>query len=755
LFVVFYTTLFTNGTGFLTGLVGSLGYWLSQQGVQRGSQPWYYFALVQLPMYEYLPLVGSLLAWGLALKKGWFSQALPARPAEPAEDEVEDQNGGGPGAGESRERLPIAGLLLFWSLTSLVAFSIAGEKMPWLTYHIAVGLILGAAWAFGYLVESTPWRRLRIGNGWLGLVLAPVLVLSLAGVAGSLLGAQRPFAGNSLEQLQATTTFIFGLVTAVASGWGLGVVLRSWSGWELGRIFGLSLAAILVVLTARTAIRANYINYDTAKEFLVYAHAARGPKDILAQVEEISRRTTGGLDIAVAYDNDGLYPYWWYFRHYPNKNWYGEAPTRELRNNPVIIASEVNYDKMQNIVGDAYTSFEYFRLWWPMQEYFNLTWERIGNAIRNPQMREALARIWLNADYSLYAQVTGLTNLTETTWSPSNKFRMYIRKDIVAQMWNYGVAASAQPVQADPYEAGMLDLAADRVFGSPGAEPGQFNAPRALAVAPDGSLYVADSRNHRIQHLAPDGQVLQVWGSFADANAGEAPAGTFNEPWGVAVAPDGAVYVADTWNNRIQQFTPDGQFVRMWGYFGQAEAPEAFWGPRGVAVDGQGRVYVSDTGNKRVVVFDGEGGYLSQFGGKGFEPGQFDEPVGVAVAPDGRVYVADTWNQRVQVLLPVEEQGQPLSYVPQAQWDIVGWYGQSVENKPYLAASEAGQVFVADPEGSRVLEFGPEGEFVRGWGDFGTGPNGFGLAAGVGVDGAGGVWVADAGNHRIMHFTLP
>ena len=86
----------------------------------------------------------------------------------------------------------------------------------------------------------------------------------------------------------------------------------------------------------------------------------------------------------------------------------------------------------------------------------------------------------------------------------------------------------------------------------------------------------------------------------------------------------------------------------MWGYFGQAEKPEAFWGPRDVAVDTAGRVYVVDTGNKRVVIFAADGNYISQFGSAGLGPGQFDEPVGIAF--DQRaVYVADTWNQRIQV----------------------------------------------------------------------------------------------------------
>ena len=64
--------------------------------------------------------------------------------------------------------------------------------------------------------------------------------------------------------------------------------------------------------------------------------------------------------------------------------------------------------------------------------------------------------------------------------------------------------------------------------------------------------------------------------------------------------------MSDTWNHRIQKFSADGKFIKMWGYFGQGEKPEAFWGPRGLAVDKAGRLYVMDTGNSRVVIFDAE-----------------------------------------------------------------------------------------------------------------------------------------------------
>ena len=144
-------------------------------------------------------------------------------------------------------------------------------------------------------------------------------------------------------------------------------------------------------------------------------------------------------------------------------------------------------------------------------------------------------------------------------------------------------------------------------------KPGQFQAPREIALAPDGSLYVADSLNNRIQHLSPDGKVLQVWGTHADVAKGDAPGGTFNEPWGVAVGPDGSVYVADTWNYRIQKFTSDGKFLSMWGS-GPALGQDQFYGPRGLAVDSLGRLFVADTGNKRIVIYDANGNYLSEFG---------------------------------------------------------------------------------------------------------------------------------------------
>lgn len=748
-YVVFYTTIFTNGAGFFTGIVGSLGYWLEQQGVERGNQPWYYYIFLQVPVYEYLPLLGSLLAIILAFL-GIKPQAGELDAGETTEETFEENEIGLSRSPTLRGPTLAITLIGFWIVTSMLAYTYAGEKMPWLTVHIALPMILGAGWGLGYLLESTPWAEIWARRGLLVVTVLAVLITSLSAVLGSLLGTSPPFAGQELAQLQATTTFLTALLVSIASAAGLVYLLMGWSFAQFARLAGLAIFSLLALLTARTAIRAAYINYDYATEYLVYAHSGPGPKEILAQIEQISRRTTDGLALDVAYDNETTYPFWWYLRNYHNARYYGANPTRELRDAPIILVGDRNYGKIEPVVGQAFYRFEYIRMWWPMQDYYNMTWERILNAIRDPQWRSAVFQIWFNRDYSQYAALVN-RDMSLPNWQPSAKMRMYIRKDIAAQVWNYGVGPSPEEVVADPYEGKEITLAADIVLGGPGSGPAQFNRPRDLAVAPDGSLYVADTDNHRIQHIARDGSVIQTWGSFADQARGPAPGGTFYEPWGIALSPDGSVYVADTWNHRIQKFTAEGEFVTMWGFFGQAESPTAFWGPRDVVVDAEGRVLVTDTGNKRIVIFDSEGNYLRQFGDAGFGLGQFSEPVGMALDGEGRLYVADTWNQRIQAFAPDGTGG----YTPLNAWDIYGWFGESLDNKPYLAADEQGHVFATDPEGYRVLEFDSQGEIVRFWGDFGLGAEGFGLAGAVAVDPAGGVWVSDTGNSRLMHFNLP
>lgn len=741
IFIVFYTTVFTNGQGFFSGLVGALGYWLQQQGVHRGGQPWYYYLLIQIPIYEYLPALGSLAAalWVGTHPRG---QALPPDPGGTAEPQSTD-------AHPQEYAAPVFGLLSYWSLASLLAYTFAGEKMPWLTVHITLPMILLSGWFLGRVADGVDWGAFSRRHGWAlwGLIL--VFLFSMAAALGAWLGPHRPFAGRELPQLQATAQFLTAFVTALLSGYGIARLGADWPGEQLARTGILAFFTLLAGLTIHTAVQATYYNYDQANEYLVYAHSARGVKDVLRQVTELSLRTKNSLEMPVAYDSAVAWPMTWYLRHFTNQRFYGDNPTRDLRDVPAIIVGASDFAKIEPIVRQDYYRFDYIRMVWPNQDYFGLTWERIRRALSNPQMRAALFQIWLNRDFTQYAQITGQDTFTQSNWQPSDRMRLYLRKDIVAQIWDYGVApqgAAAQP-ETDPYQGKQIAHPAEAWLPGPAEVP--FQAPRDVAVAPDGSLYVADSGNHRIVHLSADGKVLHTWGTFGDILQGleNAPPGTFNQPWGVAVGPDGSVYVADTWNHRIQKFTADGEFVTQWGTFGTGQDGYALWGPRDIVIDGQGRVLVSDTGNKRVVAYDADGHFLFAFGSAGAGPGQFDEPVGLAIAPDGTLYVADTWNQRIQAFTPTEE-----GYAYLREWPIDGWFSQSLDNKPYLAVDAEGRVYASDPEGYRILVFSPQGDILAWWGDYGAPPDGLSIVNGLAFDAQGNLWVADAGNSLLVRF---
>jgi sugar lactone lactonase YvrE len=720
-YVLLYTTFFTNGQGLAVGFMGALGYWMEQQGVARGGQPLFYYAFIQIPVYEFLPAIGTLAALIIGItKRLWISSPgqpfvsaeRPQLQVETAPDSPDHVEGDFEPVVESPyQPVPTLSLLLFWSAMTLIAFSVAGEKMPWLTIHIALPLCLSAGWAVGWLIDTIPWPK-----------------------------------------------------------------LAAWSWRNYSRAALLVFFGVLAVITARTAYRAAYINYDYAYEYMVYAHAARDPKTLLERIQDISERTTGGNNIVVAYDNNMRYPYWWYMRRYPNRIDFDKTPTSALRNAAVIIVSPENIGKVQSIVRDNYYSVPLMRLWWHNQDYWNLKWDAIDaerkgelgqdaapmtygeyyqyvwKHIRpfftDPAVRHSIWEIWYNRDFTEYAKLRDSGSFTLTTWSPAETVTAYIRKDIANQVWNYGNTAV---VQADPYTSAEVTLSPDLIYGGAGSEAGYFQAPRSLAAAPDGTIYVADSRNHRIQHLSADGSItLNTWGTFADISKGDAPGGTFNEPWGVAVGPDGSVYVADTWNHRIQKFSPQGEFITMWGKNGLPDTPDGFYGPRGIAVDAKGRVFVVDTGNNRVVIFDGNGNYISQFGVPGVNPGEFSEPVGIAIDTNGLVYITDTWNKRVQVFTP---DATNTIYEPTYEFPVYAWEGQGIDNKPFIAVDSTQNVFVSDPGGCRILEFSSDGTIFRIWNSCDINSQTPGLPTGLLLD-ANGIWVTDAGENTLLHFKL-
>ncbi len=172
-----------------------------------------------------------------------------------------------------------------------------------------------------------------------------------------------------------------------------------------------------------------------------------------------------------------------------------------------------------------------------------------------------------------------------------------------------------------------------------------FSSSAAIAVDQAGTVYLAIAEKHTVWRLNTDGSAIS-WGGEGTGD------GQFSHPEGIAVAPDGSVYVADSGNNRVQRFTAGGAYLAQWGSPGTDGGQ--FNRPRGITVDQDGDVYVTEMLGNRVQKFTAAGGFITGWGSPGTGEGQFSGPGGVAVDGDGYVYVLDSGNHRIQKFEPDE-----------------------------------------------------------------------------------------------------
>jgi sugar lactone lactonase YvrE len=217
-----------------------------------------------------------------------------------------------------------------------------------------------------------------------------------------------------------------------------------------------------------------------------------------------------------------------------------------------------------------------------------------------------------------------------------------------------------------------------------------------------GNLWVADSKNNRIQEFDSRGNFIADFGRAGSFQGG------FNEPWSLAVDQGGNIYVTDTWNHRIEKYGPDFTYLGTWGQASTTDTPTLYdlFGPRDVLISSDGTLWITDTGNKRLLHYSAAGEALGSYGSEGSAPGQFSEPVGLAQDAQGNLYVADTWNARIQKFTP---DMQPISQFP------VDWTSRDILSKPYLAVLKDGRILTTDPATGKLLLFQADGTPVGSW----------------------------------------
>lgn len=236
-------------------------------------------------------------------------------------------------------------------------------------------------------------------------------------------------------------------------------------------------------------------------------------------------------------------------------------------------------------------------------------------------------------------------------------------------------------------------------WGESGKGPGQFDFTRGngdgygtLAFAKDGSFYVLDVGNRRVQQFDNQRRLVRSWGSW-----GNGP-GEYADPVGIAVAPDGSVWVLDDVRSVVEHYTADGTVL---GSFDPFMSTPINGGANSLAIDAHGNLYVSGARPSQVYEFDSSGALIRVIGAGAF----VDQASNISVDSDGRLFVT---------------QGPDRG-------DALG-----------------------------ILAFGSDGDLVGGFGPRGDGDDQLAFPAGIALDGAGGLYVEDSlpESARLMRLTL-
>lgn len=574
-------------------------YWMGQHAIARIPGPWYYYFPLLL-FYETAALFAALFAFRRA-----------------------------------RERAnPFLRFVLFWAVGSLVLYGWAREKVPWLTTHS----------------------------------LLPILILAGAGVASLWRDRQR-----RTSQVALGVVFLLAAVNAS----------------------GMLLACF------------RYSAHDKERapkhaEMLAYVQTS---KELIRALEAVprARRRLPPEEPPIAVAGEAGWPLTWYLRDTPTK-WGSRI---EEVSTPILVADWEADGKLAKQLSEHYDAKTVpIRSWWFPELLQKTTKPR-------PGLRQ-LARWWLFHEI----------------WSPigSQDAVFLTRKDLAGSGPLPPLKITVEDRSAREYPNDASPLEPQRSWGEAGTGPGQFAEPRGVAADARGNLYVADSKNGRIQVFGIQGQFLREFGTKGTGD------GQLNDPCGLAVDLDGEVWVADTWNHRVVRFGPNGEFRAAFG-----DPERTLFGPRAILVSRE-RIYVADTGNKRIVRFDRDGKRVSAWGGEGSGPGEFIEPVGLAADASGNIFVADTGNHRVQVFDP---EGKFLREFP-----VYGW--SDFYTEPYLLVEPSGGVIVSDASTSRLARYDASGALRLSWQPPGT----FKAPTGIAMDPLGRLTVADRATHRLFSWAL-
>ncbi|MBI5947704.1 MAG: TIGR03663 family protein [Chloroflexi bacterium] len=708
IYLTLMTSFWTNMNGLVSGPWGSLDYWATQQDETRGDQPWYYYYIL-VGAYEFLPVA-------LALAGTWWAVVR----------------------GDAFSRF-----LAFWFFSMLLMLSWTSEKMPWNNTHLAVPACLLAAWTV-----SRAW------SAWTDRPEASRTLPALAGAgaiaAGGLIVVAFAPGGSAYDVVR--------VVAAVAAVAAVVMAARPF-GFRAAPMFTVvAIAAALALFSLRAMFMAAYERGDVPKDMLVYTQSSPDIARIADEIDALAAATGRGFDLPIAVDSTDSFswPWAWYLRDYRAVSYVEFTNGPPTGDYPVLLVNSSNVNRVNDALagqgGGIYgVPVRYPHRWWFDETYKQAldtgsgpcitkkgncgptnpqTWKIIAEGVFGGKWLDTWFSYWRDHDPDKIAGATG--DRACNSCGSVDAFAFFPA--------NFDTATgklSLRPIEPPKPTA---DSEGRPMFGGLGAQPGQFFAPVDIEIDAAGNLYVIDRATKRLQKFDAAGNFLAAIDVRNSPQEG-------SEPWGLAIAPDGRVIVADTFGHRIRVFDKDLKPVLSFGQPADlskgAPGPLDFFGPRDAVVDAKGQLWVTDTGNHRLLVFNLNGEPLFAVGKRGTGIGEFQEPVGLAIADDGAIYVADMYNSRVVILKP--------DGTYSGEFTVAGWGGQGVEDKPYLEALTGGRVAVGLPGLNQVRTYDRSGRQVVAVAPSEPLSRPYGIAATA--DGK--LWVVEGGSGRVRLFAIP
>lgn len=286
LFTFFFTTFFYNIHGFGSGIWSSLGYWLVQHGKNRLYQPWYFYIML-LSVYEFLPLLlalGGIVYYGV--KRSLFTT-----------------------------------FLIYWFVASLILFTWAGEKAPWLVVHITLPMIL-------------------LGGKFCGDMLGKAVYVDIIQKA---LAISKSGAGKIWD--------------------GVSSVVKTDRLRAVAAVVMVTVLVFLLVFSARASMRDNYRHSDHPVEMLDYAQISYDMNNVMKHIDELARQTGKGKELKITVDNDLWWPLGaWDLRNYKLESYSGSGPPQ----GDVLLLAAANQSKAEPYL-DKYGEGQRFNflIWFP------------------------------------------------------------------------------------------------------------------------------------------------------------------------------------------------------------------------------------------------------------------------------------------------------------------------------------------------------------------------------------------------------